>query len=164
MYRNNIESFKLIFVSLIVLGLIFVGLEEVSWGQWIFYFKSPEYFQELNNQRETNIHNLKHFHVIFEYIRVFIGVGGLISIFLNNTKTFKYISSPFVLIIFFVVIIIFCGVDVYNYYLTDQVVLRNVGGVWWFFKKNMEIIELMIGFSALIFLYSNYRRLKFRLN
>ena len=160
MYRRNIESYKIIFVSLLVLGLIFVGLEEVSWGQWFFYFSSPEYFKETNLQRETNIHNLKGLHVIFEYIRVFIGVGGIISIFLNNTKTFKYISSPFVLFLSFLVITIFSGLDVYNFYQPNQRLLFQVGGFWWFLKFNMEIIELLIGLSAFIFLYSNYRRLK----
>ena len=162
MYRNKIESYKMIFVSLLVLGLIFVGLEEVSWGQWFFYFNSPEYFKETNLQRETNIHNLRDLHVIFEYIRVFIGIGGIISIFLNNTKTFKYISSPFVLILFFLIITIFSGIDVYNFYQPNQRLLFQVGGPWWFIKFNMEIIELLIGFSALIFLYSNFRRLKFK--
>jgi len=81
MYRRNIESYKIIFISLLVLGLIFVGLEEVSWGQWLFYFKSPEYFKETNLQRETNIHNLEHLHMIFEYIRVFIGVGACFQFF-----------------------------------------------------------------------------------
>lgn len=164
MYRRNIESYKIIFVSLLVLGLIFVGLEEVSWGQWFFYFKSPEYFKDTNLQRETNIHNLKDLHVIFEYIRVIIGVGGLISIFLNNTKTFKYISSPFVLIVSFFVITIFSGLDVYNFYQPNQRLLFQVGGMWWFLKFNMEIIELLIGLSAFIFLYSNYRRLKYSFN
>jgi len=164
MYRRNIESYKIIFVSLLVLGLIFVGLEEVSWGQWFFYFKSPEYFKETNLQRETNIHNLRDLHVIFEYIRVFIGVGGIISIFLNNTKTFKYISSPFVLFLSFLVITIFSGLDVYNFYQPNQRLLFQVGGFWWFLKFNMEIIELLIGLSAFIFLYSNYRRLKYSFN
>jgi len=164
MYRRNIESYKIIFISLLVLGLIFVGLEEVSWGQWFFYFSSPEYFKETNLQRETNIHNLKGLHVIFEYIRVFIGVGGIISIFLNNTKTFKYISSPFVLFLSFLVITIFSGLDVYNFYQPNQRLLFQVGGFWWFLKFNMEIIELLIGLSAFIFLYSNYRRLKYGFN
>ena len=164
MYRRKIESYKIIFVSLLVLGLIFVGLEEVSWGQWFFYFKSPEYFKETNLQRETNIHNLRDLHVIFEYIRVFIGVGGIISIFLNNTKTFKYISSPFVLFLSFLVITIFSGLDVYNFYQPNQRLLFQVGGFWWFLKFNMEIIELLIGLSAFIFLYSNYRRLKYSFN
>ena len=164
MYRRNIESYKIIFISLLVLGLIFVGLEEVSWGQWFFYFKSPEYFKETNLQRETNIHNLRDLHVIFEYIRVFIGIGGIISIFLNNTKTFKYISSPFVLFLSFLVITIFSGLDVYNFYQPNQRLLFQVGGMWWFLKFNMEIIELLIGLSAFIFLYSNYRSLKYSFN
>jgi len=172
MYRRNIESYKIIFISLLVLGLIFVGLEEVSWGQWLFYFKSPEYFKETNLQRETNIHNLEYLHMIFEYLSVFIGVGGLLSIFLNNTKTFKYISSPFVLFLSFLVITIFSGLNVYNFYppnepLPFQVMVRLYmlpGGFWFFLKFNMEIIELLIGLCAFIFLYSNYRRLKYGFN
>jgi len=102
--------------------------------------------------------------MIFEYLRVFIGVGGLLSIFLNNTKTFKYISSPFVLFLSFLVITIFSGLDVYNFYQPNQRLLFQVGGFWWFLKFNMEIIELLIGLSAFIFLYSNYRRLKYGFN
>jgi len=164
MYRKKVESYKTIFISLIVLGLIFVGLEEISWGQWFFYFKSPEYFKETNLQRETNIHNLKDLHVIFEYIRVIIGVGGLISIFLNNKSTFKYISSPLVLTISFLIITVFSAIDVYNFYLPNQRLLFQIGGFWWFLKFNMEIIEMLIGISAFIFLYSNYRRLKYSFN
>ena len=160
MYKRRLESYKIIFVTLMVLALIFVGMEEISWGQWFLYFKSPDYFRHANLQRETNIHNLRDFHVIFEYIRVFIGIGGFISIFLNNTKTFKFISSPFVLLVSFIVIALFSAVDVYNYYLPNQRLLLQVGGFYWFLKFNMEIIELMIAVSAFIFLYSNLRRLR----
>lgn len=164
MYRSNLESYKTIFVALLVLGLIFVGLEEISWGQWFFYFTSPDYFKETNLQRETNIHNLKDLHVKFEYLRVLIGLGGFVSIFLNNTKTFKYISAPFVLSSFFLLIIVFSALDVYNFYLPDQRLLFQVGGFWWFFKFNMELIEMLIAISAFIFLFANYRRLKLTSN
>ena len=172
MKRRNIESYKIIFISLMVSGLIFVGLEEVSWGQWLFNWKSPEYFKEANVQGETNIHNLIYIHMVFEYLRVFIGLGGMISIFLNNRKTFKYISSPFVLFLSFLIIIFFSVLNVYNFYppnepLPKEVAMRfhfNPGGFWFFLKFNMEIIELLIGLSAFIFLYSNYRRLKYSLN
>ncbi len=164
MYRSNLESYKTIFVALMVLGLIFVGLEEISWGQWVFYFTSPDYFKETNLQRETNIHNLKDLHVKFEYLRVLIGLGGFVSIFLNNTKTFKYISAPFVLSSFFLLITVFSALDVYNFYLPDQRLLFQVGGFWWFFKFNMEIIEMLIAISAFIFLLANYRRLKLTSN
>lgn len=160
MYRSNIEGYKTVFVGFIILGLIFVGLEEISWGQWFFYFKSPEYFRETNLQRETNIHNLRDLHVKFEYLRVLIGIGGIFSIFLNNTKAFKYISAPFVLSLSFLVITVFSALDVYNFYLPDQRLLFKIGGFWWFLKFNMEIIEMLIAISAFIFLFSNYKRLK----
>lgn len=33
-------------------------LEEISWGQRIFGFETPELLQRYNLQKETNIHNL----------------------------------------------------------------------------------------------------------
>lgn len=38
-------------------GLL-AGLEEISWGQQIFGFRSGEFFRTHNLQRETNLHNL----------------------------------------------------------------------------------------------------------
>jgi len=35
-----------------------LAMEEVSWGQMIFNWKSPRFFAETNAQQETNIHNL----------------------------------------------------------------------------------------------------------
>ena len=32
--------------------------EELSWGQWIFHWETPEALAEVNLQQETNIHNL----------------------------------------------------------------------------------------------------------
>ena len=160
MYKKGVEAYKTVFIWFIVIGLIFVGLEEISWGQWFFYFNSPDYFWNTNLQRETNIHNLRDFHVIFEYIRVIIGAGGIISICLNRTRAFKYISSPSVLIVSFLVITVFSAIDVYNFYLPDQRLLFRIGGFYWFLKFNMEIVELLIAISAFIFLFSNLRRLR----
>ena len=48
----------------ILLSLLFFfgGGEEISWGQRIFGWKTPETFEKENIQRETNIHNLKIFN------------------------------------------------------------------------------------------------------
>ena len=46
---------------LIFITIFFLFGEEISWGQRIIGFKSPEYFIEHNNQHEFNIHNLKIF-------------------------------------------------------------------------------------------------------
>ena len=46
------------------LGLLFLFgfFEEISWGQRLFGFVTPEYLQEANRQGEINIHNLGVFH------------------------------------------------------------------------------------------------------
>jgi hypothetical protein len=36
--------------------------EEISWGQRIFNFKTPELFREINVQHEFNIHNIEMFN------------------------------------------------------------------------------------------------------
>lgn len=48
----------------LLLGLLFMFcfLEEISWGQRLLGFGSPEAFAEGNRQGETNIHNLELFH------------------------------------------------------------------------------------------------------
>ena len=43
---------------LLAFGMAFVGMEEISWGQRIFGWSTPERFAELNWQRETSLHNL----------------------------------------------------------------------------------------------------------
>jgi hypothetical protein len=36
---------------------VFVTGEELSWGQWIFHWKTPEEWAAINDQHETNLHN-----------------------------------------------------------------------------------------------------------
>jgi len=40
------------------LACVFFAGEEISWGQWLFEWKSPEIFRQLNSQQETNLHNI----------------------------------------------------------------------------------------------------------
>ncbi len=44
------------FLFLFIFCFIAFG-EEISWGQHIWGFESPELLQKINKQQETNIHN-----------------------------------------------------------------------------------------------------------
>jgi len=46
---------------LLALLFFFGGGEEISWGQRIFGWDTPQAFEQANVQRETNIHNLNIF-------------------------------------------------------------------------------------------------------
>lgn len=40
-----------------ILGALYVFLEEISYGQHYFNWNTPEYWQKINDQNETNLHN-----------------------------------------------------------------------------------------------------------
>lgn len=44
--------------GLFAVGFIYIAGEEVSWGQWFFFWETPEIIMLYNDQGETNIHNM----------------------------------------------------------------------------------------------------------
>ncbi len=46
-----------LFFALLALACLYVVGEEISWGQRLFSFTSPEFFQRHNLQQEVNLHN-----------------------------------------------------------------------------------------------------------
>lgn len=46
------------FLMLIAAAAFLLGMEEISWGQRIFGWDTPDILQEINLQNETNLHNL----------------------------------------------------------------------------------------------------------
>ncbi|MEM7467071.1 MAG: hypothetical protein AAF387_09320 [Pseudomonadota bacterium] len=43
---------------MVTLGCFYFAGEELSWGQHFFGWGTPEYLEEINDQEETNIHNI----------------------------------------------------------------------------------------------------------
>lgn len=57
-YTYRLNKLFHIFLIINVCGLFYYAGEEISWGQHFFNWNSPEFFKELNNQKETNLHNI----------------------------------------------------------------------------------------------------------
>ena len=55
---KNLDKNLYYFLIFQCIGLTYFFGEEISWGQNIFYWESPALFIELNNQGETNLHNM----------------------------------------------------------------------------------------------------------
>ena len=47
--------------GVIAFGMLFVGLEEIAWGQVLFGWKTPENIAAVNAQNQTTVHNLEFF-------------------------------------------------------------------------------------------------------
>ncbi len=126
-------------------GLFFVAMEEVSWGQWIFFFKTPESFEHLNRQGETNLHNLPGLFGRSEYLRLTFAVGGLAGLWLDRVPALRKVATPRALAGWFVVVTAYVLLD-----LVDDF----VDAPWFFstFSPMSEWVEMLIGLAALAYM------------
>ena len=74
------EVWFIIWVLIAALGTLYAAGEEVSWGQHIFEWGTPESWAEINDQGETNLHNTSSWFDQKPRLILLIGtiVGGII--------------------------------------------------------------------------------------
>jgi hypothetical protein len=70
-YFKYKEQRPYLFLVLALL-LLFVFLEEISWGQRFFNIETPETFKRINAQGELNLHN---YNPIYKYVNGIVYVG-----------------------------------------------------------------------------------------
>ena len=81
-------NFIHVFIIIKILALIYYLGEEISWGQHFFKWGSPIFFQEINNQKETNLHNISN---LFDQLpRGIVFFWCAFSIILANLNIFKH--------------------------------------------------------------------------
>jgi hypothetical protein len=64
---------------LVALGACFVAGEEISWGQRIFGWSTPETLGAINAQNETTLHNIGSIHEAFLYAVALVGLYGVVA-------------------------------------------------------------------------------------
>lgn len=76
--------------SLGSLIILFVALEEISWGQRIFSLNTPQRIEAINYQKELNIHNINYIagYVTISYLVIGFW-GSFLSFFVKATNLFK---------------------------------------------------------------------------
>jgi hypothetical protein len=124
---------------------LYVGGEEISWGQQILHWSTPEQWAAINDQNETNLHNTSSWFDQKPRLILLIGVvmGGLIIPSLRKFKTgivpekFSIIYPPAT---FGVIAIIT---------LTVQIVDKMDLGV---FARGSEVVELYLFYFVLLYL------------
>lgn len=121
LYFKKIPKHKIhtLFFLLLSIGLFFIAGEEISWGQRIIGFQTPENYAVINAQKETTLHNLNSIQNSFLHLS-FIGVGlyGLTSNFIIRKffpkiySKYSQLTMPFHLI--------FCFFVLLSYYILDD--------------------------------------------
>ena len=144
-----------IYIAMIVSGL-FIGFEEISWGQRLLGIETPQYIAERNTQKELTVHN-------HEFIIQFVYYGYLalaaycssawisLKLFRKNNPlklahVLELITPPWYLLWFFIPTIIYVlGRKKYGY---------MVVGDW------EEVSEMILSIGLLIFVFIRYKQLE----
>lgn len=142
-----------LFFGVFGLGLILVGFEEIAWGQYWLGFESPAPIAEANAKGEMTIHNIRGLDGNTEILRVLFGVGGLIGVWLNRTGRHRDITPPTVLWTWFATI---AAVSIYDF---ANDIAPLIGPLDALVHNIDELIEMMIGLSALLFVWLKLREL-----
>ena len=56
--KGQLPNHQWVWFVLVALGCFYIGGEEISWGQQLLHWKTPEAIDVLNRQHETNLHNM----------------------------------------------------------------------------------------------------------
>jgi hypothetical protein len=143
-----------IFYYLLAFFCIFVGLEEISWGQTLLSWDGSNFFQEHNIQQETNLHNLKWFHFYLKDGVILISLSILLAqyFFRANKLSNKFKVNPKFLVpdwylssFFAICLLLYIGVNLQDYF--D-----------FFISKDREFAELILSFGFFFFAIGNYFR------
>ena len=131
---------------LLAFAFLIVCLEEISWGQRLLGWQSPEFFNQFNSQQETTIHNLEWFRHYLHRVYILIGLLGTFSWlslpFLKSNKSTQklvyFIPRWFISSYFLPCVIIFS-------------ILEYTQGFNFFISKDQESVELILslGFFSL---------------
>ena len=146
-----------ILYAFLACGLVFMVGEELSWGQRIFGWQTPQSLVALNKQNESNLHNINGVGSTFKWVQGLVGAYGaflpLVFLRKNFLSRFRLIIDSvvphYLLIVFFLPM--FCwrlfrnlSEDPVRYYY----VITNYN----------EIIELILAMGFCLFLIFQLRK------
>jgi hypothetical protein len=94
------------FYLVVGLGLTFIALEEVAWGQQFLGFRSPAFMKEINVQNEFTFHNVGFLQDHTDILNLLFGLGGLVGLWAASQSRFQKIGVPPVLTSWFGMILL----------------------------------------------------------
>ena len=146
---------KTTFFTLFGLGLLFVALEEIAWGQTFFGFGTPEFFESHNQQQEITLHNLGGAHGKSHYLYMVFGLGGLIGAFMPWPQL-RDLRVPRIAVSTLIVISLLTALEfIHNTFELDWSA-RGIG------RKSPELIEFWIACVGFVYCGDKWRKLRLR--
>ena len=139
------------FFALFSIGLLIVGMEEVSWSQTFFGFETPSLIRNINEQEEVTLHNIYFLQGHSECFRLTYGLGGIVGILLCSLRYYPKLGVPMILLPWFLIFVVLAGIDLYN----DYYVIHEQFD--FLIHMLSEIVEMLIAISGFLYMLLNAR-------
>lgn len=144
------DIFLLFWIGAFALGCFYIAAEEISWGQSFFAWGTPEFWAGINDQQETNLHNVSTWLDQKPKALVLIGIfiGGFVFPLLEKytnvrlPERFRKIYPPLSMI--------FITLCIMAVKLSDLVDEQLPGVSFW--TRDSEIEELYIFYYLLLYM------------
>ena len=161
-YKQKKYLFALLYLLFSAI-FFFIAFEEISWGQRIFLFETPEYFAE-NLQNETNFHNLPIISNYRQYLLVLVSFGVFIlwAVFthydkLKDRSFTKFFVPKGFMISYFIPVFLFLGM----YFFQNRIPTSPEGLLFYIFHRlDYEVNEFILSAGIFIFILSKFIILK----
>ena len=137
------------------IALLFISMEEIAWGQWFIGFETPATWKSINMQGETTLHNIVGLQGKSEIFQLIFGFGGLVGILFSYYPRFEKIGSSILLLPWFIIIILYATLDLYNDYIPIQARFD------YYINMTDELIELLIALTAFLYIQLNSRKMNY---
>lgn len=151
------ESVYVALYGCFLAGMIFIVGEEISWGQRIFGFSTPDSLIEINRQRESNLHNIYGVQTMFSWAMFIVGAYGTIVPSLAAWRWGRYrdwplfvkrLSPHWVLIPFFLLMLV---------WRTYRNLFEPLQDYYYAISQFGETTELVLATAFLIFAWHQWR-------
>lgn len=143
----------------LIAGIFVVIGEEVSWGQRLFGWETPEALKTVNRQHEINIHSLEGMVDIFRWLYLLIGAYGTILPLLFLPARSSAIYPQFIswLVPHISLMPYFLATFVWRIYLSFWKLPEKY---YFEISKYSEIIELILALGFFLFISFQFRKIK----
>jgi len=160
--RSQVRKGDYLFGALYVLlcgGIFFIIGEELSWGQRILGWTTPESLKMMNKQNETNIHNIYEIGETIKWIHLMVGAYGTFAPFIVlGVKSLQRYQKEVSLLVPHLTLLPYFFIPfvwrVYRNFFEDPQRYRFV------IQEYSEVIELVIASAFMFFLLYQNRQIK----
>ena len=153
--------------GILVIVLLFISLEEISWGQRIFHIEISDYFAQHNVQKEISFHNLDTAQPLLHIGYILIGYYGTFAWLFVSSRRLKclhivkfYVPDWFISSYFFFAFFIYMVFDYIGPFSVGVLGIDELRMGVFLLWEDQELAELLLSLGFLVFTVVNYIRLR----